>query len=154
MKRNVNRKYKTHFLQQFIENIYIVLYHNVFFKYHIIVTMEQQKSNRNSSNLILPISKYLLCRLVVLSWIFTNLEKIWYSKDSIAIVSYIGPMKFLNSLYQLQSYKKNPCPKNYIKWCKKMTNFLLFLNPIKKHCSSLILDITRKYCGFNSCKIH
>ncbi len=29
-----------------------------------------------------------------------------------------------------------------------------FPNPVNKHCSSLILDVTQKYCGLNSCKIH
>ncbi len=120
MKRNVNQKYKTHFLQQFKENIHIVLYYNVFFKVsHHSNTMEQQKSHRHSSNFILPISKYLLCRLVVLSWIFTNLEKIWYSKDSIAIVSWYLSYEVLKQPLPIAELKKYLCPKNYIKWCKK-----------------------------------
>ncbi len=104
MKRNVNQKYKTNFLQQFKENIYIVLYYNVFFKYHIIVI---QWNSRNHTETAQISFCQFLNTCYADWWCYPEslqiLKRSDIQKIQLRLCHDICPMKFLNSLYQLQS---------------------------------------------------
>ncbi len=79
--------------------------------------MEQQKSHRNSPIFILSISKYLLCKLLVLSWIFK------YSKDSIEIVSWYLSYEVLKQPLPIAELKKKSLPKKLHKMMQKDDQF-------------------------------